>query len=527
VAHFKDHGFFVSQKAVGVMTHGFFFAPDCGGNPPKMENTMYPTKDEFIGLAASSNLIPVYQEILADMVTPISVFRNLGTCPYCFFLESVEGGERWGRYTFMGMDPMFVFRSNGTHTVIQTVDHREEQTVEDPLRLLENRLGVYKPAQIEGLPRFFGGAVGYVGYETVSFFEPIPDSLPDLMGVPDTWFMIPRMVLIFDNLKHSIKIVANVHVVSEAGLSERYDEAAEGINAIIDELSKPVSMLSRPSEAARSVEIRNRISQDRFESMVSKAKEYIRQGEIIQVVLSQGFEAETSAEPFDVYRALRRINPSPYLFYLQFDGTAILGSSPEVMVRLEGKRVTLRPIAGTRPRGKNEEEDNRLEMELLADPKERAEHVMLVDLARNDVGRVAEYKTVKLTELMVVERYSHVMHIVSNVEGTLRDGFSAFDVLRASFPAGTVSGAPKVRAMEIINELEPFRRGPYAGAVGYFGFDGNMDLAITIRTIVVKDAKAFVQAGAGIVADSIPRKEYEETVHKASALFEALKTDTR
>jgi anthranilate synthase component 1 len=493
----------------------------------EMEKDMHPTKDEFLELAGAYNLIPVYREILADMVTPISVFRNLGTCPYCFFLESVEGGERWGRYSFMGMDPMFTFRSNGTQTVIRSGDSTEEQTVEDPLRLLESRLAEYKPARIEGLPRFFGGAVGYIGYETVSFFEPIPDTLPDALGVPDTWFMIPRMVLIFDNLKHAIKIVANVHMASNTDPARLYDEAKKSINTIIDQLSQPVPMLSRPGETSRPVEIRNKIDPHEFESMVSKAKEYIRQGEIIQVVLSQGFEADTSAEPFDVYRALRRINPSPYLFYLQFDGTAILGSSPEVMVRLEDKRVTLRPIAGTRPRGRNQEEDNKLETELLADPKERAEHVMLVDLARNDVGRVAKYETVKLTDLMVVEHYSHVMHIVSNVEGTLRDGFSAFDVLRASFPAGTVSGAPKVRAMEIIHELEPNRRGPYSGAVGYFGFDGNMDLAITIRTIVMKDAKAYIQAGAGIVADSVPRKEYEETVHKATALFEAIKTNTR
>ena len=490
-----------------------------------METNIHPKRDEFATLAVSSNLIPVYREILADMATPISVFRNLATCPYCFFLESVEGGERWSRYSFMGMDPMFVFRSKGTQTMIQTADGKEEHTVEDPLRLLETRLAAFKPARLEGLPRFFGGAVGYIGYETVSFFEPVPDTLPDPLGVPDTWFMIPRLVLIFDNLKHTIKIVANVQVVPETGCSEHYDKALESINAVVDLLGRPVPMLHTPAETLGPVEIKNRISPDQFESMVVQAKEYIRQGEIIQVVLSQGFEAETSADPFDVYRALRRINPSPYLFFLQFDGTAILGSSPEVMVRLEDKRITLRPIAGTRPRGKNEQEDGRLETELLADPKERAEHVMLVDLARNDVGRVARYKTVKLTDLMVVERYSHVMHIVSNVEGTLRDGFSAFDVLRASFPAGTVSGAPKVRAMEIIHELEPYRRGPYSGAIGYFGFDGNMDLAITIRTIVIKDSRAFVQAGAGIVADSVPQKEYQETVHKATALFEALKID--
>jgi anthranilate synthase component 1 len=423
----------------------------------------------------------------------------------------------------MGMDPMFIFKSRGTQVTIQSGGNSDEQTNQDPLRLLETRLAAYRPARVEGLPRFFGGAVGYIGYETVSFFEPIPDRLPDNLGVPDTWFMVPRVVLIFDNLKQSIKVVVNVHVTPEAELEGCYDSATEHINGIIDRLSQPVSVLGQKGQSSVPGQIQNKIPRDQFESMVAKAKEYIRQGEIIQVVLSQGFEADTSADPFDVYRALRRINPSPYLFYLRFDGTALLGSSPEVMVRLEGKRITLRPIAGTRPRGKSEAEDKSLEAELLADPKERAEHVMLVDLARNDVGRVAEFETVKLTDLMIVEHYSHVMHIVSNVEGILRDGLNAFDVLRASFPAGTVSGAPKVRAMEIINELEPCRRGPYSGAVGYFSFDGNMDLAITIRTIVIKDEKAFIQAGAGIVADSIPRKEYEETVHKASALFEALR----
>ena len=486
-----------------------------------MKDKAYPTKDEFLRLAETSSLIPVYQEIFADLETPISIFRKLDTGPYSFFLESVEGGERWGRYTFMGFEPLFTLMSRGTRVSIQKGNKSEEQTVNDPIRFLETRLAVYRPARVAGLPRFFGGAVGYIGYETVSFFEPIPDSLADPLGLPDTWFMVPGMVLIFDNLKQSIKVVANVHLTGEP--THFYAQALDRINAVVDRIREGVSVQTKPRETSAPGRISSKISQPQFESMVSKAKEYIRQGEIIQVVLSQGFETETTAEPFDVYRALRRINPSPYLFYLQFDGVSLLGSSPEVMVRVEERRVTLRPIAGTRPRGKTEAEDNALEAELLADPKERAEHVMLVDLARNDAGRVAEYGTVKLTDLMVVEHYSHVMHIVSNVEGTLRDGLSAFDVLRASFPAGTVSGAPKVRAMQIIHELEPCRRGPYAGAVGYFSFGGNMDLAITIRTIVIKDKKAFVQAGAGIVADSVPSREYEETVHKAKALFEAIK----
>lgn len=496
-----------------------------------MKENIFPTKDEFIKLAKTStfpkakaaNLIPVYQEILADTETPIRVFKALRPDRYSFLLESVEGGERWSRYSFMGMEPMLTFKSKATNVTIESDAGTEETKVKKPLQLLERYLTSYRPAKVEGLPRFFGGAVGYIGYETVSFFEAIPDQLPDKLGVPDTWFMVPKVVLIFDNLKQTIKVVFNVHLSEGAEPGAYYDNAAERIVDIVDRLTQCTSIGTRPRQESSPSRIESKISREEFESMVSKAKDYIRQGEIIQVVLSQGFETATSTEPFEVYRALRRINPSPYLFYLQFDGTALLGSSPEVMVRLEDKHITLRPIAGTRPRGKTATEDKELEAELLADPKEKAEHVMLVDLARNDVGRVSEFKTVKLSDLMIVERYSHVMHIVSNIEGVLKDGLTAFDLLRASFPAGTVSGAPKVRAMEIIHELEPCRRGPYSGAVGYFGFDGNMDLAITIRTILMKDARAFIQAGAGIVADSNPTNEYNETIHKASALFEAIK----
>jgi len=517
VSHFEAHGFFVSFKSRGHSSLRLF------GEGDMNEKGYYPTKEEFVRLASTSNLIPVYREMFTDLETPISAFRKLDPGPYSFFLESVEGGERWGRYSFMGFDPLFVFKSRGTTVTIQGGNHSEEQTVQDPIRFLEARLATFRPPSLEGLPRFFGGAVGYMGYEVVSFFEPIPDSLADELGLPDACFMVPRMVLVFDNLKQSVKVVANAHLTGENEPETSYVQAIDDIRTVTDRLRQPGPAPVKPHAPSVPSPIHNKMPQAQFESMVSKAKDYIRQGEIIQVVLSQGFETETQAEPFEVYRAVRRINPSPYLFYPAFEDAALLGSSPEVMVRLEGRRVTLRPIAGTRPRGETEDEDNRLEAELLADPKERAEHVMLVDLARNDVGRVAEYGTVKLSDLMVVEHYSHVMHIVSNVEGTLRDGLSAFDVLRASFPAGTVSGAPKVRAMEIIHELEPCRRGPYAGAVGYFSFGGNMDLAITIRTIVIKGQRAFIQAGAGIVADSVPRTEYEETVHKATALFEAIR----
>ncbi len=496
-----------------------------------MKSEINPDKHRFRSLIAQPpveggeppNLIPVYQEILGDMDTPISLYRVFHPGKYGFLLESVEGGERWSRYSFMGMEPMFTFQSSGTDVRVRFGGRSEERTVRDPLELLAGYLSDFRPFHTEGLPRFYGGAVGYLGYETVSFFEPIPDSLPPRIDVPDTWFMIPRLVLIFDNLKQTIQVVFNVHVPSGADIDRLYEEAAGRIQQVVDRIGKRVIPAGRPDPGKPPDKISSTMSRERFESMVIRAKEYIRQGEIIQVVLSQGFETQTEADPFDVYRVLRRINPSPYLFYLQFDGVALLGSSPEVMVRLEDGRVTLRPIAGTRPRGKTEEQDKALEAELLADPKEKAEHVMLVDLARNDVGRVARFNTVKLSDLMIVERYSHVMHIVSNVEGLLKEGLTAFDVLRASFPAGTVSGAPKVRAMEIIHELEPCRRGPYSGAVGYFGFDGNMDLAITIRSILIKDSRAYLQAGAGIVADSDPDREYEETVHKASALFEAVK----
>ncbi|NVM22122.1 MAG: anthranilate synthase component I [Desulfobacterales bacterium] len=488
-----------------------------------MKEKVCPTKDEFIRLSGSANLVPVYREIVADTETPITVFRKLDTGQHGFLLESVTGGERWGRYSFMGFDPLFTFESKGTNASIRTDDQLQERTVQDPVGFLQKKLAAYRSARVEGLPRFFGGAVGYLGYEMVSFFEAIPDSLADEFDLPDCWFMAPRVVVIFDNLKASIKVVANVHISEGDDPQRCYSEAVDSIHAVIDRLKQPLSLMTTKRDIQAPSKIQSKVKRTQFESMVSKAKEYIRNGDIIQVVLSQCFEADSAAEPFDVYRAIRRINPSPYLFYLQCEGATLLGSSPEVMVRLEDGCVTTRPIAGTRPRGATEDEDKRLEAELLADPKEQAEHVMLVDLARNDVGRVAEYGTVKVNELMVVERYSHVMHIVSNVEGILKDGLSAFEVLRASFPAGTVSGAPKVRAMEIIHELEQYRRGPYAGAVGYFGFGGNMDLAITIRTILIKDGKAFIQTGAGIVADSVPSREYEETVHKGNAMFEAVR----
>ena len=484
--------------------------------------TTYPTRKAFLEKAKTCNLIPVHQEILADTETTISVFKKVGGGRYSFLLESVEGGEKWGRYSFIGIAPSVIFKSKDHTVVIERDGERNKEKVSNPLRSLETLLDSYHPCEAKGLPRFFGGAVGYLGYDVVRFFEQIPDQLPDDLNLPDTQFMIPEQILIFDNLEQSIKVVCNVYLADGKDPADLYIAAVDRVEQLIEKIEQPVPREKTKSTAETSQAMHAAISRDRFESMVRKAKAYIGAGDIIQVVLSQRFEANSPADPFDIYRALRRINPSPYLFYLHLDDTILLGSSPEVMVRVEGVRATLRPIAGTRPRGKTVEEDKALEKELLADPKERAEHIMLVDLGRNDLGRVSCYGSVNVTEMMVVERYSHVMHIVSNVEGRLREGVTPFDVVGASFPAGTVSGAPKVRAMEIIEELEPHKRGPYAGAVGYFSFSGNMDLAIAIRSILVHDGKVMVQVGAGIVADSVPEKEYEETVNKGKALFRAI-----
>jgi anthranilate synthase component 1 len=380
----------------------------------------------------------------------------------------------------------------------------------------------FQVVPVEGLPRFFGGLVGYLGYDTVRFIEDLPTVKPDDVGMPDAAFMMPEQVLVYDNLTQTIKVVANVYVPEYVNHAVAYDRAIAQIEETLGLLEAAVPAAKPGKGPRRELQLRANMERDRFEGMVRRAKQYIRDGEAIQVVVSQRFDTDLLSNPFDIYRALRRVNPSPYMYYLDFDGDVVIGASPEVLVRLENGRVALRPIAGTRPRGKNAEEDSRLEKELLADPKERAEHVMLVDLGRNDVGRVATVGTVEVTDLMVVEYYSHVMHLVSHVEGNLAPGLDMFDVLRASFPAGTVSGAPKVRAMEIIDELEPTRRGLYAGAVGYFSFSGNMDFCITIRTLLVRNGRVYLQVGAGIVADSVPALEYEETVDKGKALVRAL-----
>ena len=483
----------------------------------------YPTKDEFVRRSQSGNLVPVYREILADMETPVSAYRKIARGKYSFLLESVEGGERLARYSFLGTDPFLVFKSKGRDVQIVKGWRADKHRLEDgrdPLDILKGLLAEYKWVDDPDLPRFSGGAVGYIGYDAVRFFENLPDSTTDDLDVPDSYFVFTNILLIFDHVKHRIKVVCTPEVGSDPGTT--YDLACEKIDEMVNRLRRPLPMVE--SKAGKGVAVRpvSNMTKAQYESMVVAAKEYIKAGDIIQIVPSQRLSVPLEADPFDVYRALRSVNPSPYMYYLNYDDMKLIGTSPEILVTEDRGVVTTRPIAGTRHRGATDDEDKALETELLADEKERAEHIMLVDLGRNDLGRVCKYGTVEVDQLMVIERYSHVMHIVSNVRGELADGKDQFDVLRATFPAGTVSGAPKIRAMEIIDELEPTRRGTYAGAIGYFSFSGNMDTCITIRTILVKDGVAYMQAGGGVVADSVPESEYQESMNKAGALLKAI-----
>jgi len=482
-----------------------------------------PSFEEFKKLAAQGNLIPVYGEVHFDWETPISAFRKIDEGHFSFLLESAEGGEKWGRYSFLGSNPSHVFRSRGDAFEILRGDEILQSGKEkDPLNGLRNFFSRYKPVAYDSLPRFFGGAVGYATYDLVRSFERLPEIRSSDLDLFDCYFMVTDTLLVFDNVKHKVRVFANVFLDHEQSLKEAYEEAEDKIRRIMAKLQGNLT-ISAHSEPCSPSPLSSNLSKNDFVEMVRRTKEYIRAGDAIQVVLSQRFSSDLHCEPFDVYRALRSVNPSPYLFYLKMDDTVLLGASPEVMVRLEGGQMELRPLAGTRRRGTTPEDDLTMEKDLLTDEKEKAEHIMLVDLGRNDLGRVAETGSVRVTELMSVERYSHVMHIVSNIQASLAPGKDAFDLFRAAFPAGTVSGAPKVRAMEIIEELEPCRRGPYAGAVGYFSFTGNLDTCITIRSILIKDGRAYVQAGAGIVADSEPEKEYEETLNKARAIFSAIR----
>lgn len=481
-----------------------------------------PNLKEFRALAKKGNLVPVYREVLADSDTPVSAFLKIDDGRYSFLLESMEGGEKWARYSFLGSRPSVIVRSFGTSVEIIRRGKKERRSFDrDPLEAVKDVLSEYSPVPNPGLPRFYGGAVGFIGYDTVRFFERMPDREKPGLGLPDIFFMITDTLVIFDNLTHMIKVVSNAHINGKS-VNAAYEEAVGKIDIIVKKLRQGTKSNGHRQQRKKAPVLKSNFTRARYEKAVLKAKEYIKAGDIFQVVPSQRFEAKINVEPFQTYRALRLINPSPYMYFLRCGDATVVGASPEVMVRLEGDKIDLRPIAGTRRRGVTEEEDTELEKELLADPKELAEHIMLVDLGRNDVGRVSAAGSVSVSELMVIERYSHVMHIVSNVRGALADGNNAYDVVRACFPAGTVSGAPKIRAMEIIDELEPTRRGPYAGAVGYFGFSGNMDTCITIRTLIIKDNTAYIQAGGGVVADSLPDLEYQETVNKAKAMMRAV-----
>jgi len=478
----------------------------------------YPDFKEFKKSAREGNLVPVYREILADLETPLSAYLKLGG-KTGFLLESVEGGEKWARYSFLGCDPSMTIESRGERIIITRGNHKKSAIFKnDPLEIVSAELKKYRPVVTPGLPRFYGGFVGYIGYDIVRHFERLPDMSHKGLNLPDLYLMFADTLIVFDNLSQTMKVISNAYIEDDP--SDAYKKACGKINDIVERLkakiSEPECKVLKPSR------IRSNLTKDGFIRAVKKAKRYVKAGDIIQVVLSQNFQRRTNIHPINAYRALRVINPSPYMFYMETGKCRIAGSSPEILVRLEEDIIELRPIAGTRRRGETPEEDLHLERELRADPKEIAEHIMLVDLGRNDIGRVAEIGTVKVTELMTVERYSHVMHLVSNVVGRLKEGKDAFDLLRATFPAGTVTGAPKIRAMEIIEELEPTRRGPYAGCVGYFGFSGNMDMCITIRTIIFKGRTAYVQAGAGIVADSEPEREYMETVNKAKGMMKAI-----
>lgn len=481
----------------------------------------YPSKKEFIQLAKKGNLIPVYREILADFETPLSAFGKIDKSSYSFLLESVEGGERLARYSMLGSDPSLIFSNKGNKVTIKEGSNiKSFITGSDPIEELKKIFKRYKFVSVRGLPRFCGGFVGFMGYDMVRFIEDLPDKNKDDLKLPDSVFMLTDTLLIFDHVDHKIKIVSNVHVSGDAGTA--YGKAVKKIDKIVSYLKGPMPVIKENKKQARKPELKSNFTKKEFENVVTRMKEYIRKGDIIQGVPSQRLNISIACQPFQIYRALRSINPSPYMYYLKLGDFFIVGSSPEIMVRSESGTVEVRPIAGTRPRGSSEEEDKKLIKDLLQDPKEKAEHIMLVDLGRNDIGRVCEYKSVKVSELMTIEKYSHVMHIVSDVSGKLKKGKDAFDVVRATFPAGTVTGAPKVRAMEIIEELENVRRGVYAGSVGYFSFSGNLDTCIAIRTIVIKNSRAYIQAGAGIVADSKPEKEYQETLNKAKALLRAI-----
>jgi anthranilate synthase component I len=508
-----------------------------------------PTPDEFLKLAAQGNVIPVTRRLLADIETPLSAYRKIRGAGESFLFESVEGGEHLGRYSFVGCNPRAVIKQTGNRveviengkvvesfvvargTGFQPVSELKNgdrqdacPTVHDGLAVVERVMKKYRAVLLPGLPRFTGGAIGFIGYEFIHDVEPVVPRPPkDELQTPTMVFLIADQLLIFDRVAQTISVLVNAFLDGAAGPAEVYEDAVGEIERLVALLEQPSEHhpVSLPGEVPP-VPFESNVTKEKFFANVLKTKEYITAGDIIQVVGSQRFSTPMKASPIDVYRAVRSVNPSPYMFLLELDGFSLVGASPEIHVRCEDGRVEIRPIAGTRRRGKTPEEDATLEKELLADPKERAEHVMLVDLARNDIGRVCDFGSVRVKDLMIIERYSHVMHIVSQVEGKLSADKTLYDLMRATFPAGTVSGAPKIRAMQIISELEQTTRGPYGGCVGYFSFNGNLDTCITIRTALLKDGKAYVQAGGGWVNDSTPEGEFQETVNKSKAMLKAV-----
>jgi len=484
-----------------------------------------PDIKQFRNYAKKGNLVPVYRQMLADTITPVLAYQKLASSSHGFLFESVTGGENIGRYSFLGVDPLGTFVCKGNNATLRMHGKVTKTKTTDPLGELGKLLSAYRPVKIANQPGdFSGGAVGYAAYDTVRYVESLPDPPPDTLRVPDLCFMLCDTVIVFDHVLKTMTIISNAHTGKQSA-KKAYDEAVRKIERLVRRLrapmAAPINDITPMGDMTK--EFTSNFTREQYHDIVLRAKEYIYAGDIFQVVPSQRLHTTTTADSFDIYRALRAVNPSPYMFYLRMGNLKLIGSSPEVMVRVDEGIVTLRPIAGTRPRGKTEEEDKALAEELLADPKERAEHIMLLDLGRNDVGRVCDFNTVKITEEMIIERYSHVMHIVSNVQGKLSRGKTSIDALKASLPAGTLSGAPKVRAMEIIDELEPERRGPYGGAVGYIDFSRKtLNTGITIRTVVLKGQDVYLQAGGGVVADSVPETEYQETLNKARALLRAI-----
>jgi anthranilate synthase component 1 len=486
------------------------------------DRMIQPDFKTFCRLARQGNLVPVYDTFTADTLTPVSAYLRLAhDARYACLLESVEGGEKIARYTFVGANPAEVFRYVNGACVLES-ESRVSWVQSNPIDYLRNRVERYRPVRVPGLPPLVAGAIGYFAYDMVRLVERIPDTARDDVGMDDAVMMFFLGLAVFDHVRHRVWIVRNVFTGGEGSLRAKYNRAVREIRATRRRLDEPVSAEHPKRRRDRPLKITSNFTRPRFLGAVRKAKEYIRAGDIFQVAVSQRFAAKTDADPFEIYRALRVVNPSPYMYFLKLNDLAVVGSSPEMLLKVQGREAFYRPIAGTRPRGDDEKQDQRLETELAADPKERAEHIMLVDLGRNDLGRVSEYGSVRVEKLMFVERYSHVMHLVSSLSGRLREDVDCFEALAACFPGGTLSGAPKVRAMEIIDELEPTRRGIYGGAILYLDFSGNLDSCIAIRTMVVKKGVAYVQAGAGLVADSVPENEYVETVNKARALLTAL-----